>query len=106
MLACVTDVAAKPEALGPAREIGRSLAGELELADPDRLRAQVPPGTNPALVEAQSALTWGSAEYRLEGRRKEFAQALGALTADQLKQAAGKYLRKERCASVELVHAK
>jgi hypothetical protein len=84
------------------REIGRALAVELELPDPEQLRKQFPANVQPAMVEAQVALTWASAEYRLDGKRKPFTAALNALTAGQLRQAAGKYLRPERCASVEL----
>ena len=102
MAECVAAVGAKPEVMVPAREIGRALAAELALPDPDRLGEQVPPGMKPGLIEAQVALTWASAEYRLEGRRNAFVQALNALTAEQLRKAADKYLRPEVCSSVEL----
>lgn len=98
----VAQVILKPDAMAPVAELARALAAELEPIDPAALRAQAPPNVKPGMIEAQVAITWATADYRLEGRRSDVVKAMKSLTSEQLRSAGGKYLSAERCTSVEL----
>lgn len=79
------------------------LLNEVEVYDPVAMRRLVPPARlSDAMIEAQVALTWGTAEYRLGGARAAYTAALQALTAEQVRQAAARFLTDDRLTVVEL----
>jgi predicted Zn-dependent peptidase len=78
------------------------LKSETDAQDSGMLRAQAPPHLKPGLIEAQCALTWGSSVYRLGPRRAEVINALGAVTAEQVRRAARDYVTNERRTMLEL----
>ena len=83
-------------------QIAQQLIAEMDAQDPAVLRAQVPASMKSGMIEAQTALTWGTAEYRLGARRAEIVKALRGVTSARLQQLAAEHLNEQRCSSLEL----
>jgi len=89
--------------LGQAAMIGRQLAGSLTtLPDPATLKAQVARHVPLSMIEGQIGLRWGMYEYRYGKERSALAGRLGSITAEQVCQAAEKYLPDEKCTTCAL----
>jgi predicted Zn-dependent peptidase len=86
-------------------EFAAQLTAEMDVQDPVALRAQAPAHFKPGMIEAQIALTWGTAEYRLGSERAKIANAIKGVTVAQVRRAAEKYLKADRCTSLELIPA-
>jgi hypothetical protein len=84
------------------RQVGGQLAAEAGVMDPAALGDAMPAGVKPGMVEAQVAINWGTAEYRLGATREAVARALRGVTAGQVRRAAGDYLGAARRTVLEL----
>ena len=84
-----------------ASHVAQMLAREIDVQDPAALQVAVP-NIKPQMLEAQIALTWANADYRLGASRRAFQVALRDVTDTQIRKAASKYLTPKLCTTLEL----
>ncbi|HEV2293979.1 MAG TPA: insulinase family protein [Tepidisphaeraceae bacterium] len=84
------------------RQVAAQLVAEMDVMDPAVLLAAAPAHLKPQMVEAQVAITWGTAEYRMGSRRAALGTALRAVTVAQLRRVVSEYLKAGRRTSLEL----
>jgi predicted Zn-dependent peptidase len=85
------------QSIAQAPLFGRQLSDALTVVpDPAMLKAQTPPGMDPAMVEGNLGLQFGMQEYRYGPDRPSLAQVLSTVTADQVQAAARKWLAPEK----------
>ena len=80
--------------------MGPSLAQQLSaVQDPSLLQGQMPSGVSPAMIEGNIGLQWGMAEFRYGAERAALVRNLNALTADDIRKAAGAHLAFEKAST-------
>jgi hypothetical protein len=85
------------------RQIGGQLAAvEAGVMDPAVLGGALSGGAKPGMAEAQVAINWGTAEYRLGATREAVARAMRGVTVGQVRRVARDYLRAEHRTMLEL----
>src|SRR5688500_3334939 len=78
------------------------LLAELEPQDPASLRRFAPAHVSAAMLEAQVALMWATAEYRLGRANPAFKAAVQALTLEAVAGAVARFITDDRLTLVEL----
>lgn len=73
--------------------LGQQLAeGLTSVPDPRSMKAQLPAGVTPAMVEMNLGLQWGMSEYRYGPHKAALARGLAGLKTDEVRQAAKHHL--------------
>lgn len=81
------------EDLAALPQLGRQLAeGLTSVPDPRSMKAQLPAGVTPAMVEMNVGLQWGMSEYRYGLHKAALARGLAGLKTDEVRQAAKHHL--------------
>jgi hypothetical protein len=99
----VSDLSAPGADLSWAPMFGQQLAESLSsVPDLDALKAQIPPNVTMEQVEGNLGLQWGMNEFRYGARKSTLAANLRRLKAEEVRQAAKKYLASSNCIGVTL----
>ncbi len=77
-----------------SRQLAQSLTG---IPDMDGLKAQLPPGTDLAMVQANIGLQWGMNEFRYGAGKAILAKRLSRLSAQEVRRVAKQYLGPAAC---------
>jgi len=78
--------------------LGRQLSYQLtNLPDPKLAMAQAPPNVSYAMIEGNIGLQWAMHDFRYGGFRSILAQRLRNVSGEKVRQAAIKYLAREKC---------
>lgn len=72
------------------------------IPDVATLKAQLPPDTDPEMLEGNIGLQWGMQEFRYGSAKAALAKRLAELTAEDIRRVAKKYLRKSTCSTVAI----
>lgn len=99
----VSDLSAPGADLSWAPMFGQQLAENLSsLPDLNTLKAQLPPNVTMEQVEGNLGLQWGMNEFRYGAQKTSLAANLRRLKAEEVRQAAKKYLSSSNYTSVTL----
>ncbi len=95
----VQAVRSDEQSVSQAPQFGRQLSQSMtSIPDPAMLKAQAPPNMTQAMIEGNLGLQYAMQEYRYGSHRTAIAEALAAITAGDVRQAAEQYLTPEEAA--------
>jgi predicted Zn-dependent peptidase len=99
----VSDLSAVRADFSWAPMFGQQLAESFSsLPDLEILKAQIPPNVTMEQVQGNLGLQWGMNEFRYGSRRTSVARNLRQVNAEEVQQAAKKYLSSSNCISMTL----
>jgi predicted Zn-dependent peptidase len=88
----------QPAALIEAAMLGQQLSYQMtNLMDPAVFKAQAPPNVTMAMIEGNLAIQWAMHDFRYGLHRATLAKQLTVVAAQQVSQAAAKYLSDYKC---------
>lgn len=96
----ISEVAAGQMPAIPIQFLAGQLISQFELVEPATLAQQMPANVPAWAPQAQLAINWATAEYRLGTQRDSLIKSLNAVTADSIQQIAKNRLKSDACTSV------